>query len=175
MAQILRSKIEFTNSSQNRAKVSFDVKFTDAEIKGGSPHSLRGFPGSSQITLPASYFYSARVVLQVIRVIPQPFVRGTPPPPLPDPVMLQVVTLSVKMPSRDNTTSLSTTFSYQVLGNNPLVFDTLFADIILISRFRIGFTGSDFFSFPVASSNTNYLSLDGVDLRNPQDNGVVIP
>lgn len=175
MAQILRPKIEFTSNSQNKAKVSFDVKFTNSEISGGSPHSLSGFPGSSQISLPASYFYTARVVLQVIRVVPQPFIRGTPPPPLPDPVTLQIVTLSVKMPKKGNTTSLDNTFTYQLLGNDPLVFDTLFADIILISRFRIGFSGSDFISYPVASSSTNFISIDGVDLKNPQDNGVVIP
>lgn len=176
MSQILRPTIDFTNTVRNRAKVSFDVSFTNSEIAGASPHVLRGgFPGARQPSFPPSYSYFARVVLKVIRVVPRPFVKGQPPPPVPDPVMLQLADVPVKMPKSGNITSHGPIFTYQLLGTDPLIWDTLFADITLMSVFRIGFDGSSFLTAPVASGNTNYLQLEGVNLQSPQDNGIEIP
>lgn len=173
MATILQPSIEFTNNNQSRARVSFQVRFTNTQLGGGVSSSWRGrYPGLFQPNLPPLYSYSAQVLFKVIRIVPQPFVQGQPPPPLPDPVTLQVTTLSVRLPSSGNTRSLSTDFTYTFAVNNPLIFDHLHAEIRLFSRFIFAPTQ---FSFPGDSKTTNDLVLTVSDLASPQPNGVVIP
>jgi|SRR5215213_837102 len=180
MPQILRPTIDFagsfTDNRQDRVKVTFDVRFTDAEIAGGSPRSLQdGFPGANRMTLPPSHSYSARVVLKVIRMVPVFIVKGQQPPPPPDPVDLQIFNVGVKIPKSGNITSLAHKFIYQVQVLQETIWDTLFADITLYSTFRLGFSDPYFITSPVASNNTNYLGLEGINLQSPQDNGIEIP
>ena len=175
MATILQPTIEFTNNnSQNRARVSFDVRFLATELGGGAPSSWTGrFPGLIQPNFPKpTISHHAQVVLKVIRIVPQPFVQGDPPPPLPDPVTLQVNTVNVKLPTSGNTRSVETEFRYTLVQNNPFVFDHLHAVITLFRRLRFGST--NLFTIPVDTKTTNDLVL-AFDLASPQPNGVVIP
>jgi hypothetical protein len=173
MATLQQPSIEFTNQNQNRVKVSFKVKFTDTELGGGVSSSWKSrYIDLFKPTLPPLYSYSAQVLFKVIRIVPQPFVRGTPPPPLPDPVILQVANLNVALPSSGNTKSLNTEFTYTFAGNDPLVFDHLHAEIRLFRRLRLA---PNLFSFPIDTKTTNDLVLTVGDLASPQPNGVVIP
>ena len=85
MATIEQPTIEFTSSLQNRAKVLFGVKFSSTELQGGVTSSWLGrYSGYLPPGLGPLYTYSAQVILKVIRIIPQPFVKGTPPPVVPE-------------------------------------------------------------------------------------------
>ena len=175
MATILQPTIAFTNNSQNRARVSFDVRFLATELGGGAPSSWTGrFPGLIQPDFPKpSISHHAQVVLKLIRIVPQPFLKGQPQPPPPDPVTLQVNTVNVKLPSSGNTRSVDTEFTYTFAVNNPFIFDRLDAVITLFRRLRFGST--NIFTLPVDTKVTNDLVLTVSDLASPQPNGVVIP
>jgi hypothetical protein len=172
MATIQQPKIEFTNAAQNQARVSFQVKFTATEIGGGVSSTWKGlYPRLFQPQLPPTFAYSARVLLNVIRIVPQPFVRGSPPPPLPDPVALNVTTLNVALPTSGQVRSLNTTFSYALGVNSNVIFDHLHGHIILFRRLMLL---PQQFTFPIDSKITNDLVLAMSDLASPQPNGVTI-
>ena len=79
MATIQNPEIAFTSKAQNRVKVSFKVKFTNSELGGRVASSwLERYANLSQPHLPPTFAYSARVVFKVIRIVPQPFVSGSP-------------------------------------------------------------------------------------------------
>ena len=86
MATIQQPRIEFTSNLQTGVKVSFQVNFAASELGGIFP----------------TFVFSARVFLNVIRIVPQPQVAGSPPPPLPAPVTLKFTTLGVPLPSAGN-------------------------------------------------------------------------
>lgn len=173
MASIQHPAIEFTSSAQNRVRVAFGVKFTNAELGGGAPSSwTRRYTNLFQPNLPPFYSYSAKVLFKVIRVVPQPFVQGTPPPPLPDPLVLNVTTLNVSLPRSGNVRSLSTEFGYALGVNSNLVFDHLHAEVMLFRRYT---TLPNLFNFPIESRTASDLVLTVSDLASPQPNGVVIP
>ena len=166
-------RIQFTHAAQNQARASFQVKFTATEIGGGVSLTWRGlYPRFFQPHLPPTFAYSARVLLKVIRTVPQPFVSGSPPLPLPDPVTLNVTTLNVDLPSSGQVRSLNTTFTYTLGANSNLIFDHLHAHIILFRRLTLL---PQQFTFPIDSKITNDLVLTVSDLASPQPNGVTIP
>jgi hypothetical protein len=176
MAAIEQPTIEFTNNFQSRVKVSFRVKFASAELQGGVPTSWLGrYGGYLPPGLGPLYAYSAQIILKVIRIIPQPFVRGTPPPPLPDPVTLQSTSITVSLPTSGNTTSRSATFNYALGPDDALTFDHLHAEIRLFRRSRFGIDLPSVFTFPTDTTLTNFLVLTLSDLANPQPDGTAIP
>ena len=173
MATIQNPEIAFTSTAQNRVKVSFKVKFTKTELGGRVASSWLGrYASLNQPHLPPTFAYSAKVVFKVIRIVPQPFVSGSPPPPLPDPVTLNATTLSVSLPTTSNVKSLSTQFGYTLGVDNNLVFDHLHAEVQLFRRYTML---PNVFNFPIDTELTNDLVLTLSDLANPQPNGVVIP
>jgi hypothetical protein len=173
MATIQQPRIDFTSNAQNRVKISFQVRFTSSELGGKVPSSWIGkYQRLFQPTLPPTYSYSAQVIFKVIRIVPQPFVRGSPPPPLPDPVTLNATTLSVRLPTTGQIRSLNTEFAYSLGVNSNLIFDHLHAEIKLFRRLTIA---PNLFSFPLESKTTNDLVLTVSDLASPQPNGVAIP
>jgi hypothetical protein len=158
MATIQQPRIEFTSNLQTGVKVSFQVNFAASEVGGIFP----------------TYIYSARVFFNVIRIVPQPQVAGTPPPPLPAPVTLNITTLSVRLPSAGNITSLSTEFTYTFAVNSNLITDHLHADIKLRRRLRF-LPNTNLFNSVIDSKKTNDLVLTVSDLASPQPNGQIIP
>ncbi len=154
MATIQQPRIEFTNNFQTGVKVSFQVEFSASEL-GGIP----------------IHVFSARVFLNVIRIRPQPHVAGSPPPPLPAPVMLNDTTLHVRRPSTGNITSLSTEFTYTFAVNSNLATDHLHAEIKLRRRLKL----LPIFNPVIDSEKTNDLVLTVADLASPQPNGQIIP
>ncbi len=173
MATIQNPGIAFTSIAQNRVRISFNVKFTNTELAGRVASSWIGrYANLNQPHLPPTYSYSAKVLFKVIRIVPQPFVSGSPPPPLPDPVVLNVTTLSVPLPTSGNVKSLSTEFGYTLGVDNDLVFDHLHAEVMLFRRYTLLPT---VFNFPIESRTSNDLVLTMSDLASPQPNGVVIP
>jgi len=158
MATIQQPRIEFTSNLQTGVKVSFQVSFVASELGGIFP----------------TFVHSARVFFNVIRIVPQPFVAGTPPPPLPAPVMLNVITLGVPLPSTGNIQSLSSEFTYTFAVNSNLITDHLHADIKLRRRFRF-LPNTNLFNSVIDSKKTNDLVLTVSDLASPQPNGQTIP
>ena len=158
MATIQQPRIEFTSNSQTGVRVSFQVNFSASELGGIIP----------------SHIFSARVFFNVIRIVPQPHVAGSPPPPLPAPVMLNITTLGVPLPSTGNIRSLSTEFTYTFAVNSNLITDHLHADIQLRRRLRF-LPNINLFNSVIDSKKTNDLVLTVSDLASPQPNGQVIP
>lgn len=173
MASIHQPHIDFTSNFQLGVVVSFQVKFTSTELGGGVSSSWKGLHQNLfQPNLPPAYSYSAKVLLKVVHAVPQPYIRGDPPPPLPDPFTFKVTTLPVPLPRSGNVRSLSTQFTYALGINNNLVSDHFHAEIMLFRRLTILPTS---FSFVVDSKITNFLDLTVSDLASPQPDGFVIP
>jgi hypothetical protein len=158
MATIQQPRIEFTSNLQTGVRVSFQVNFAANELGGIFP----------------VYAYSARVFFNVMRIVPVPFVAGTPPPPLPDPVTLNVTTLSVPRPSTGNISSLRTDFTYAFAVNSNLITDHLHAEIKLRRRLSV-LPNTNLFNAVIDSQKTNDLVLTVSDLASPQPNGAIIP
>jgi hypothetical protein len=154
MATIQQPRIEFTSNLQTGVKVSFQVSFAAGELGGIFP----------------IYVYSARVFLNVIRIVPQPQVAGSPPPPLPAPMTLKFTTLGVPLPSTGNIRSLGAEFTYAFAVNSNLITDHLHADIKLRRRLRF-LPNTNQFNSVVDSQKTNDLVLTVSDLAIPQPNG----
>lgn len=175
MATIEQPTIEFTNNFQSRVRVSFRVRFSGTELQGGVSTSWLGrYGGYLPPGLGSFYTYSALIVFKVIRIIPQPFVKGTPPPPLPDPVTLKSTSVTVSLPTSGNATSRTATFDFALGPDDPLTFDHLHAEIRLFRRSRLIDLPS-VLTFPIDTKLTNFLLLTLSDLANPQPDGTVIP
>jgi hypothetical protein len=154
MATIQQPRIEFTSNLQTGVKVSFQVNFAASELGGIFP----------------TFVYSARVFLTVIRIVPQPQVAGSPPPPLPAPVTLKFTTLGVPLPSAGNIRALNTEFTYAFAVNSNLITDHLHAQIQLRRRLRF-LPNTNLFNSVIDSKKTNDLVLTVSDLAIPQPNG----
>lgn len=148
MATLQQPSIAFTSSSQTSVRVSFQVNFVASEL------------GPIQLSI-----FSARVFFKVIRIVPKPFVAGTPPPPLPAPVTLNTVTLRVPRPITGNIRSLHTDFTYTFAANSILITDHLLAEI----RLRRNIFNT------IDTKTTHDVVLTVSDLASPQPSGVIIP
>jgi hypothetical protein len=175
MATIQQATIAFTSSSQNRVKVTFQVKFAGTEIRGAvSPSWLARYGGLLPPGLGALFRYSASILFRVIRIVPQPYVVGTPPPPLPDPVTLQSSSVLVPLPTSGSTTSRAVFFEFALGVDDPLTFDHLHAEVRLFRRSVLGPNLPSALTFPVNTKITNDLVLTASDLANPQPDGTTI-
>ncbi len=158
MAVIRQPRIAFTSSAEDRAKVSFQVDFDPSELGALFP----------------AFVYSAQVFFNVTRIVPQPFVVGSPPPPRPDPVPLDTVTLSVPRPPTGHISSLAREFTYTFAVNSILITDHLQAKIRLRRRLR-ALPDVNFLNIVLDTKTTNDAVLSLGDLASPQPNGAIIP
>ncbi len=176
MAIINLQKIAFANAQvQTQVRISFNIRFRDFELSGNAPPSWhKNFPALFQAVLPlTSVSYRVLVKLNVIRVVPRPFVAGAPPPSLPDPVAINSKALPVPVPViGKSSTSMNVTMNFELGTNSNLIYDHLHGEIVL---FRSINEQGMAFNQRLDTKVTNDLVITVSDLANPQSNGIHIP